>query len=443
MNNYIKNINANQVFLIAIFTGFVLSTAIKIAMPADSFVLTLILCSSILISFHYFSYKSITSDKYRVLSDGRKLTESSIVDNCYYLGFTFTIVILTTSFLNTTHDTIAAKHSYDQTYTALIMILNRFCIGLFTTGYGLVARIHLSNLIEIEELDPEGLQNRLNTRTQSLINVIDSGVHSLTSLVEQSTKNVEGTVLDSNESIRDKTTMLVAEVSNLTNNLMKITKKIEAQVPNFEMTGATDAVLSHLTATADSVNNLNSSIQKIRASFDEADKTASTASNKVSKDLVLISEQYSSIASQMNELKTEFQKLSSEISSSDAAAKNFMASVQLLDAGSRKANETIVGLGGAATSAGEKLNSLSSQITESNKELSRVQNIVNSIDVNTNKKVDELNSTVADVIRSLEGRVNSLSSQITSLDETLNEVKRKFNNLSIDQETKRTSFWGR
>jgi hypothetical protein len=181
----------NSAFMMFALIGLISALVLKFIFNAaeSSFYPTLIAFVVLQVIFHRISYIAIVEGKYKDLGQEKRLTDSSIVDGVYYLGFTYTLLILITSFISMGQPDIQLK--YNNQLAGLMDILNRFCVGLFTTGYGLVARINLSNLIEIEELDPEGLKEKLNVKTFNFIKLLLSRLQNESDKVKADEKEQE------------------------------------------------------------------------------------------------------------------------------------------------------------------------------------------------------------------------------------------------------------
>jgi len=341
------NININQMFMLSAASGFLVAFLIKFLFPAGekSFYPTLVVLSVILIFFHFLCYQSLTQDKYKDLGNGQRLSQGSVVDAVYYLGFSFTLIILITTFINVGSSNIQAPVKFDSNLNALYDILNRFCFGLFTTGYGLIARIQLSNIVEIEEADPEGLQERLNMKTIGLINVLDGGINSMDSLIQQSHRTILDSLNTSNKSIQESTSLLSSDTTEVSKKIRSLSKKIEEQVPFFEFKESTDGVKDHLSKTIESINDVNLSILGINDSFVQANKTSNEVIDSMNKSIQNINSQYSEVISKINEFGSELSQLNSQVgincnnlisystalSSSEEPARNFSESISNLN----------------------------------------------------------------------------------------------------------------
>jgi ABC-type transporter Mla subunit MlaD len=287
----------NTVFAVFAGLGLIFALLIKIIFSSaeNSFYPTLGVFVFLLITFHRLCYLAIVEGRFKDMGEGRRLTDASIVDSVYYLGFTYTLLILITSFISIGQEAGTIRLKYDSNLAGLMDILNRFCVGLFTTGYGLVARIQLSNLIEIEDVDPEGLREKLNVKTAALINVIDQGASSLATLIVTSNKAIVDSVTNSTNSLTQQSNHLSENLSGISDNLSKVLSKLKKQVSNLDLTDATGAIEAHLSITAKGVEGLNQSIDVISNKFSVAGDEVGNASQKLISVMVEINSQYENL----------------------------------------------------------------------------------------------------------------------------------------------------
>lgn len=439
-----NQLNANVIFLTFAALGLILSLGIKLIFHASekSFYPTLGICALLLMIFHRFCYVVITKDKFRDLGAGKKLTEAAVVDSCYYLGFVYTLIILVTTFINIGQQAENIQ-VYNSNLNALMDILNRFCVGLFTTGYGLVARIHLSNLIEIEELDTDGLQNKLNTKTQALIQLIETGILSIESLIAKSNQSISDSISLANNSINQNTAELAKDAGNISSKLKLITKKIEEQIPNFDMTSSTNAVVEHLTTTASSVDSLNISINKVQTSFNDADKTASNAVTQFAGTIQTVASQYTQMSSQIQSFSNEVNKFTQNLISSEEASKELISSIKQLGINSKDTGTNLLTLNPALDNIRNRFQDLSIQINDSEKQLLKIKDIVFSVEGKTNTELDKFMQSINSVIKSLESRNSELGIQLGALEKSFKQLEIAAKDVSLEIQNEKRGFWNR
>lgn len=437
-------LNANSVFLLFALLGLILSLLIKFTFNASeqSFYPTLGTCAVLLIAFHRFCYVVITQDKFRELGIGKKLTEAAVVDSCYYLGFIYTLIILITTFINIGQEAENIQ-IYNSNLNGLMDILNRFCVGLFTTGYGLVARIHLSNLIELEELDTDGLHNKLNTKTQALIQIIDLGINSIESLVSKTNQSISDSISLANDSIKQNSAELAKDAGSISSKLKLITKKIEEQVPNFDLSLPTNAVVSHLSTTALSVDSLNKSIKKIQLNFENADKTASGSVEKFAGSIDSVASQYTKMSSQMESFSNGLIKFTQNLTDSNQSANALTNSVQLLSDHSRDTSSNMQSLNESMEIVRNKFGELSNQIGEGEKQISRIRDIVNITEGRASQEVTRFIESMNGLINSLEYRNIQLCNQLEMLEGSFQKLEAAATTVSLEIKSERSSFWKR
>jgi len=326
MKNFIDNKNFNMNYAFAGFAGvgLIFSIVLKFIFQAGelSFYSTLICFVVLLLIYHRLCYVAIVYGKYKDMGDGRRMTDGSIADSVYYLGFSYTLLILVTSFIAMGQDGGSIRLKYDSQFAGLMDILNKFCVGLFTTGYGLVARIHLSNLIEIEELDPEGLQEKLNVKTAALIRVIEDGTSSLASLITSSNQIILSSVTDTTNSLVEKSNILGNHLTEMSESLSKVLTKLKRQMTNLDLTDATSVIEAHLLTTAKNVEGLNQGIDDISSKFSTASSVVGEASQGLIGTMREINSQYESLLNNLTTFSAGLGSTTGAISGVDTALKD-------------------------------------------------------------------------------------------------------------------------
>jgi hypothetical protein len=109
IKNFFKNINT--AFALFALAGLVSAVILKLIFSEsdDSFYPTLGVFMALLFGFHYLCYKAIDDNKYKDLGGGRRMSDGAGVDAVYYWGFTFTLVILITTFVSLSNQPVAIQ----------------------------------------------------------------------------------------------------------------------------------------------------------------------------------------------------------------------------------------------------------------------------------------------------------------------------------------------
>jgi chromosome segregation ATPase len=411
IKNFFKNINT--AFALFALAGLISAVILKLIFSDsdDSFYPTLGVFMALLFGFHYLCYKAIDDNKYKDLGGGRRMSDGAVVDAVYYLGFTFTLVILITTFVSLSNQPVAIqKLRFDNNLHELMQILNKFCVGLLTTGYGLVARIHLSNYVEIEDLDPEGLKERLNVKTVALINILDTGITSLSEVVSSANQKVVEAVNESTNSLVNQSNHLSSHLAELSENLSKVLTKVKRQVSNLDLTDATATVESHLNNTAVGILGLNKNIEDVAHKYNNAGKVIDDSSQKLSQILEQINNQHTTLLNNLNDL-------SKALTTSLTALQSFDGSAKLISPDLNSLRESL------ATSIAN-LTEMSSSLKNVNSSLSNF-----SIGFSESKTAvlsgsSEMNSTLSSNSKSIDASLKDLSEKVQALNAMLASVQK-------------------
>jgi hypothetical protein len=439
--NFLIRFNANLIFLIYAFFGLLVAVLIKVFIQEgeNSFYPILFTFVFALISYHYFSYICITKDKFKDLGKDKKMTDGAIVDSCYYLGFIFTLIILVTSFVSIGPSTSTARLQYDNNLLALMDILNRFCVGLFTTGYGLVARIHLSNLIDIEELDEEGLREKLNVKTQGLIYILDSGTTSLANLIGTSNKTIENSVIESTESIQTQSKLLAETINEITKSFAKTIKKLDVINEKFDLTDATTKIEEHLNSTSIHLIDLNNSIKDISTDMQKAGNSVEESSVKLIGTVNEIGIQNNNLLDTMNHLNNGFNSFTKEVETSEFAVKNSNQSFRELDSTLKNSHLQFDILNTTSSIARDSLVELDSSFVNIKNEINKfINSVAESKDNIQNSSVNSTDVVMNSTLK-LQTNLNELTELISKYNTSigiLNTANSNINNQIISTSDK-------
>lgn len=426
------NININQLFMLAAASGFLLAFSIKFLFPVgeESFYPTLVVLSLILILFHVICYQSLTKDKFKDLGNGERLSQGSIVDAVYYLGFSFTLIILITTFINVGGSNVEPAVQFDSNLNKLYDILNRFCFGLFTTGYGLIARIQLSNLVEIEEADPEGLQERLNMKTIGLINVLDGGISSMDSLIQQSHRTILDSLNASNKSIQESTILLSSDTAEVSKKIRSLSKKIEEQVPFFEFKESTDGVKDHLFKTTESIDEVNLSIAGINSSFIEANKTSSQVINSMNDSIQKINSQYVEVISKINEFGNNLSQLNSQVGINSNNLASYTSAISKSEEPANNFSQSLITINQSIDSLALKTNFLIQTIESNVSGFSELTSEISRVKSASQAVTSTINVQSSDLFRELKESNVSIANQLNDLSQSFGSLKQAIENLT-------------
>jgi hypothetical protein len=408
-----KNFNMNYGFAGFAGAGLILSIFLKLVLQAGeiSFYSTLTCFVVLLLIYHRLCYVAIVDGKYKDMGDGRRMTDGSIADSVYYLGFSYTLLILVTSFISMGQDGGSIRLKYDSQFAGLLDILNKFCVGLFTTGYGLVARIHLSNLIEIEELDPEGLQEKLNVKTAALIRVMEDGTSSLASLISASNQTISISVTDTTNSLVEKSNILGGHLTEMSESLSKVLTKLKRQMTNLDLTDATTTIEAHLLNTAKSVEGLNQGIDDISSKFTNAS--------------VVVGESSQGMIVTMKEINSQYEGLLNNLSGFSASLGASTSSVSGIDNVLRESTSSVVQFKTEINQSISHIERLNENLEASLSRLSDFSGTTAKAQANLQQGGDWLERSLGKGASDIEQVIGTLSEKINALNRTLDDIRVK------------------
>ena len=413
-------------------SGFFIAFLIKFffSVGEKSFYPTLAVLSLILISFHIICYQSLTKDKFKDLGNGERLSQGSVVDSVYYLGFSFTLIILITTFINIGSASIESSVQFDSNLNKLYDILNRFCFGLFTTGYGLVARIQLSNLVEIEQADPEGLQERLNMKTIGLINVLDGGIQSMDSLIQQSHRTILDSLNASNKSIQESTVLLSTDTSEVSRKIRSLSKKIEEQVPFFEFKESTDGVKDHLNKTVESIMDVNISIIGINDSFINANKTSNQVIDSMNESIQKINSQYTEVISKISEFGSKLSQLNSQVGINSDNLASYSSAMSSSEQPARNFSQSLAVINQSIDTLAQKTNSLIQTIENNVSGFSELTSEISKFKSSSQSAASSIALESSRLFQELKESNVSITNQLNDLSQSFGPLKQALQNLT-------------
>lgn len=457
--------NPNNIFFCAVLLGLFVSGAGWLPIEHSKFIGP-ILSVIILMVFHGYAFKATLIDSLRQLPDGRVISQTALADACYYLGFIFTLFILFSAFvINTQFGELGSGST-----KSLGSILTQFAVGLFTTGYGLAARIHLSMLTDTEEADPEELRQRLTVKTLGLIGVIEGGITQLSAAVRQANESIAQSALSTHEQLTSRASALAQQIDFLANGI-----KQQASAISFtEEVGKVKTSLSDLGSEITSVNKKTTSValaiskatelqsQKISEGLDAlkriadgADVTAASIESLRNKhqELNQALDSYSGRLA-MSSSSTEKAsiltlELGTKIAGLSSATEVMGATLEAAAVEGRKVSEESLSLSQGLqliSSYFERLGSEMSQltgiltesITQTKNDFNRMNGILNgSAEASRGfeqrmSEADRATGSLSSSLSLAAGRVDQLSEHVSNLDVRLAELSRSFESVKTD-----------
>jgi hypothetical protein len=180
--------------ILASFTVLILASILKF--PP---ILTMVAAIAPLLYYHFFF----------LAPQAKTGLSQTAIDSVYYFGFLITVAALGISAVSMANEGASASMS---------TIVYQFGIGLFATGYAVVARMHLSSMsIMIDEASPEAIMDRYVKRSVELVTNVEMACEQLASfstsimtrtaeVSESARVTVEKTMLDTARVFHDEMT---------------------------------------------------------------------------------------------------------------------------------------------------------------------------------------------------------------------------------------------
>ena len=214
-----------------------------------------------------------------------RLSSERVGDNCYYLGFLFTLVSLSN-----------ALYSFgDGDEEAINYVISNFGIALGSTITGMLIRVMFNQMkIEPEQIE-ERIKENLTDTGHRLTGEIENVIGEMNSL-SATLKNSMAEALESTDSLlkdsKKKHANLVDSIDKLTEDVIfrnertanAINESIERITGTSSLEAPTQTIRKSLEKFADNINEANSKMEKLSSILDVA-----VRSNKSSNTKLLIS----------------------------------------------------------------------------------------------------------------------------------------------------------
>lgn len=298
------------------------------------------------------------------------------IDSVYYFGFLVTVSALGIS---------AISIAFDGASANLNTVIYQFGIGLFATGYAVVARMHLSSLsAALSEVNQEVLTKRYIKRSTDLINEIDMAASSLSefskSIMERTVEVTEAanaaaqrSMIDMAKSFEDEMKFSISlareglsEIRNLVHDTAFANERIELQQSikgtinaAHELNAALSDLTSNVRAGSESAaqsvsiaNNLTESLGKITSNiqdFSGEEGALATAAQGLKDSSSALDHGSKSLISTMASITELTEGLSSTAQSSAEFAKRIIASTSKIQSPTEKLENLFVVAGNLDT----------------------------------------------------------------------------------------------
>ena len=236
-------------------------------------------------------------------SNNSVISIGAISDIPYYSGFFLTLVIIASSIL---HFALLTHLEINS-----VKLLVDFGIGMLVTGLAIINRQILVAKTDIQILDPDDWQNKINRHTQKILNTISDAQEEIEkttlSTNDQIRRSQEGVATVNDElfktftkSSQNNTEMLVALIKNaeerIANNLASTFDQVQSRIDVF--TNETSAIQTRLATSS----------QSLVDAFAKAELKISAETEKID-----LSSPFQSLAESIDRLSPPLQAMSSKL----------------------------------------------------------------------------------------------------------------------------------
>lgn len=372
-------------------------------------------------------YDPLKEKEHSIQSNNSFISISAIADIPYYSGFVLTLVIIACSIFQ-----FSILNSLSSQFAPVKLIVD-FGIGMLVTGLAIINRQALVARTDIQILDPDDWQNKINRHTQKILNTISDAQEKIEettlSTNDQIRRSQEGVAVVNDELFKaftkasqNNTEMLVALIKNaeerITNNLVSSFDQVQSQINAF--TNETSSIQAKLSTSA----------QNLVGAFVKAE-------NKISAEIEKI------------DLASPFQSLAESIDQIDPPLQAIMSKLNGINI---TLNETGELYGSHKVVASELLAGISSSLSQINDAqlhtttslyalksdldvLTRsVSNLTSSID-STSLSAGSFNSVIENLATEVHTMVKKISTSSEALQDQTSLTQTSLNNLSISLES--------
>lgn len=372
-------------------------------------------------------YDPLKEKEHSIQSNNSFISISAIADIPYYSGFVLTLVIIACSIFQ-----FSILNSLSSQFTPVKLIVD-FGIGMLVTGLAIINRQALVARTDIQILDPDDWQNKINRHTQKILNTISAAQEKIEettlSTNDQIRRSQEGVAVVNDELFKaftkasqNNTEMLVALIKNaeerITNNLVSSFDQVQSQINAF--TNETSSIQAKLSTSA---QNLVDAFVK--------------AENKISAEIEKI------------DIASPFQSLAESIDQMDSPLQAIMSKLNGINI---TLNETGELYGSHKVVASELLAGISSSLSQINDAqlhtttslyalksdldvLTRsVSNLTSSID-STSHSAGSFNSVIENLATEVHTMITKISTSSEALKDQTSLTQTSLNNLSISLES--------
>lgn len=216
-----------------------------------------------------------------------RLSSERVGDNCYYLGFLFTLVSLSNALYS-------FGYGDDDTIN---YVISNFGIALGSTIVGMLMRVMFNQMkIEPEQIE-ERIKENLTDTGHRLTGEIENVIGEMNSL-SSTLKNSMSEALESTDSLlkdsKKRHTSLVESIDKLTEDVIARNEKsasaindsIERITGTSSLEAPTQTIRKSLEKFAENINDANSKMEKLSSILDVAIKSNKTSNTRLLLSLI-------------------------------------------------------------------------------------------------------------------------------------------------------------
>jgi hypothetical protein len=250
--------------LLFVLAGSVAIIVLKLE-AASLFVRVVVPCSILL------SYAAFT-----VLRTRFRLRYDQVGDNCYYLGFIFTLLSLGVALYLIQSNVTAGRYVAE--------IIRDFGVALSTTLLGIVLRVFLNQLREDPSDIEEAVQNELFEQSQKLSGQMRAAVVALDEMANETADKMKNYVFAMRQvvgeheqrvvELRDATAKLVTSVEKLASDLGS------AEIPTGRLREASAGTVAALEGARKAISAIEVGSLALVAQFDQSSRSVKGASDQ-------------------------------------------------------------------------------------------------------------------------------------------------------------------
>ena len=360
-------------------------------------------------------------------SNNSVISIGAISDIPYYSGFFLTLVIIASSIL---HFSIIS--SLPRLENNSVKLLADFGIGMLVTGLAIINRQALVAKTDIQILDPDDWQNKINRHTQKILNTISDAQEEIEkttlSTNDQIRRSQEGVATVNDElfktftkSSQNNTEMLVALIKNaeerIANNLASTFDQVQSRIDVF--TNETSAIQTRLATSSQSLVDAFAKAElKISAETEKID--LSSPFQSLGESIDRLSPPLQAMSSKLIDIKSTLNETGELYSSHRVASAELLANIR----------SSLTQINDAQLHTTASLYSLKSDLDVLTRSVST---LANSIDTSSHSATS-FNSVITNLAAGVNTMIDNISISSQAFNEQSSTTQISLGNLSVSLE---------